>query len=216
MSKSLYSLILSDEIVNRIDIAAKQQNTNRSNLINQILAEYVSVVTPEKRINDIFAFIDGLINRDIFATAIEPYERTMSLKSSLDYKYRPTIKYDVELFRREDKIIGELKVISRTQSPDLMYKLHNFFQIWTNLEQNYLSRIYDNDDIAYSFSNGKITRTFAIPYDRMYSIEETAQAINDYIKMFDDLINSFIGGKFLTVSDMERRYVQYLNNSLLI
>ena len=48
LQKSLYSLMLMDDVVREIDRLALQQNTNRSNFINQILAEYVSLMTPEK------------------------------------------------------------------------------------------------------------------------------------------------------------------------
>ena len=40
MKKSLYSLMLSDEVVREIDVAAHRLGTNRSALINRILAEY--------------------------------------------------------------------------------------------------------------------------------------------------------------------------------
>ena len=53
MSKSLYSLILSDEVIARIDRLATRQGTNRSALVNRILAEYCSMVTPEKRIETV-------------------------------------------------------------------------------------------------------------------------------------------------------------------
>lgn len=87
MQKSLYSLILMDDVVREIDSLARMQNTNRSNLINQILADYVSLTTPEKRINNIFNCINGLLEDKIFNSYIEPHERTMSLKSSLNYRY---------------------------------------------------------------------------------------------------------------------------------
>mgnify|MGYP006344792163 CR=1 FL=1 len=54
MHKSLYSLMLMDDVIKAIDRLALQQSTNRSNLVNQILAEYVSMTTPEKRVNNIF------------------------------------------------------------------------------------------------------------------------------------------------------------------
>jgi len=41
MAKSVYSLVLRDEVVAEIDRLAYRMNTNRSNMINQILAEYV-------------------------------------------------------------------------------------------------------------------------------------------------------------------------------
>ena len=37
MKKSVYSLVLMDDVVNAIDDMAYQMNTSRSNLINQIL-----------------------------------------------------------------------------------------------------------------------------------------------------------------------------------
>ena len=39
MGKSLYSLILSDEVVSRVDRLASRQGLNRSQLVNRILAE---------------------------------------------------------------------------------------------------------------------------------------------------------------------------------
>ena len=48
MKKNLYSLTLSDEVVREVDALAHRMGTNRSNLINQILAEYVRYTTPER------------------------------------------------------------------------------------------------------------------------------------------------------------------------
>ena len=38
----------------------------------------------------------------------------MSLKSSLEYKYRPTVKYEVALYGDKQEGLGELAVIFRT------------------------------------------------------------------------------------------------------
>ena len=46
MKKTLYSLVLNDEVVREVDALAHRMGTNRSNLINQILAEYVNYTTP--------------------------------------------------------------------------------------------------------------------------------------------------------------------------
>ncbi len=215
MQKSMYSLILLDDVVREIDNLARAQNTNRSNLINQILADYVSLVTPEKRINDIYKFIDGLLGGGTFDSLIEPNDKTMSVKSSLDYKYRPTIKYEVELYRTADGTIGELKIIFRTQSTELLYRLSDFFRLWTNMERIYLKNYYKNDVINYAFENGKFTRSFSIPNGKYYSDEETAQAISNYIKMFDEIIKGYLSGSY-TATDMENRYLSYLNNSIII
>ena len=99
MKKTLYSLMLSDDVVREVDALAHRLGTNRSNLINQILADYVSVTTPERRISDIFHAVEQMLapSRDL-VPFFAPNALTMSLKSSLEYKYRPTVKYEVQLF----------------------------------------------------------------------------------------------------------------------
>lgn len=215
MQKSLYSLILMDDVVREIDAIARKQNTNRSNLINQILAEYVSMVTPEQRIYNIFNCIDNLLGHNAFDSYIEPNESTMSLKSSLNYRYRPTIRYLVELYRTGENASGELKIIFRTQSQELLFRLAEFFELWTKMEKIYL-KDYSAQTINYSFENGKFTRTFAMPRDRVYDNEETARAISDYIRMFDDIVKGYLTGAYMSFAEMENRYLQYLNGSVVI
>ena len=54
MSKSVYSVVLMDDVVDAVDRLAYEAGTNRSNMINRILAEYVQLATPEQRMQDIF------------------------------------------------------------------------------------------------------------------------------------------------------------------
>ena len=49
MKKSTYSVVLSDRVVAEIDRLAYRKGTNRSSMINEILAGYVSMTTPEQR-----------------------------------------------------------------------------------------------------------------------------------------------------------------------
>ncbi len=99
MKKTLYSLMLNEEVVREIDRMAHRMGTNRSALINQILADYTSVMTPERRIESIFHEIEQLVApaRDL-VPFFAPHTTSMSLKSSLEYKYRPTVKYEVALY----------------------------------------------------------------------------------------------------------------------
>ena len=212
----MYSLILMDDVVREVDALAKQQNTNRSNLINQILAEYVSLTTPEKRINNIFTYIESLLGSNTFNSFVEPHERVMSVKSSLDFKYRPTIRYEVELYRTSDQTIGELKIVFRTQSADLLLRLSDFFELWTRMEQIYLGDYFRKNPVQYSFDNGKFVRTFCVPYGKEYDTEEIAKAISDYIKVFDEIIKNYLAGNYSGVPEIENRYLQYLNESVII
>ena len=45
MKKNMYSLMLAEDVIQAIDELASEKNTNRSNLINQILADYVSLTS---------------------------------------------------------------------------------------------------------------------------------------------------------------------------
>ena len=139
MKKNMYSLMLAEEVIREIDKLAEQNNTNRSNLVNQILAEYVSLTTPEKHIQNIFEIIGNMMgNRGNFLLYSQPNDLTMSIKSSLKYHYRPTIRYEVEMYRTPKETIGQLKIIFRTQSPELLVELTRFFKIWMQLETIYM------------------------------------------------------------------------------
>lgn len=214
MQKNLYSLILTDDVIKEIDAMAAAQGTNRSNLVNQILAEYVSYVTPEKKISNIFDTISGLLDNSVFSSFFEPHNTTMSLKSSLDYKYRPTIKYEVELYRSSQQAIGELKVVFRTQSAELLMELTRFFKLWVHLENVYLSHFYPPNSISYTLEAGRFSRTFKMPLGKQYSADTVATAISNYIKMFDDILKSYLSNEYTTSTEIENRYLQYLNSGI--
>ena len=86
MKKNIYSLVLSENVIAAVDRLAYERHTNRSNLINQILAEYVSYETPEKRMQNVFDRMQALLG-----SAFQPLESTSStmltLRSALSYKY---------------------------------------------------------------------------------------------------------------------------------
>ena len=61
MKKSVYSLVLNDDIVSAIDQAAYEMGASRSGLINKILADYVSYTTPEQKMQNIFEEIGRMM-----------------------------------------------------------------------------------------------------------------------------------------------------------
>ena len=202
MKKNLYSLTLSDEVVREVDALAHRMGTNRSNLINQILAEYVNYTTPERRINDVLSTIQQLMSpsRD-FVPFFAPNTYSMSLKSSLEYKYRPTVKYEVELYRAGGDSIGELTVIFRTQSAQLLQSMTQFFRLWKQIEDAHLSGVEPD----YALYDGKFVRTLSLPPDHDYTSEEIARAISDYVQLFDRLMKAYLAGKY-TPPEIEALY----------
>ncbi len=211
MKKTLYSLMLSEDVVREVDALAHRLGTSRSNLINQILAEYVDYTTPERRINDIFSAMEQLISpsRDL-VPFFAPNSLSMSLKSSLEYKYRPTVKYEVELYRSGEDSIGQLTVAFRTQSAGLISAMTEFFRLWKRIEDAHLaSRL--TVPVRYALYEGKFIRSIAVP-DKDCTAQELAQAISGYIELFDKLLKGYLGGS-LDAHAVEAAYYSYLSHS---
>lgn len=212
MKKTLYSLMLSDEVVAEVDRLAHRLGTNRSNLINQILAEHVNLVTPERRINDVFTAIEQLLapSREL-VPFISPNALTMSLKSSLEYKYRPTVKYEVELYRGDSDSLGELTVIFRTQSSALIRSMTEFFRIWKSIEDAHLRPLMVSAPPRYALYEGKFIRSICLP-SRDCTSDELAGSLSEYVKMFDSMMKSYLGGR-LDAHDIEACYFSQLRRA---
>ena len=208
MKKTLYSLMLNDEVVREVDVLAHRLGTNRSALINQILAEYVNYTTPERRINDVLSAIEQLMipSRDL-VPFFAPNSFSMSLKSSLEYKYRPTVKYEVELYRGGGEAIGELSVVFRTQSAALIEMMTAFFRLWKRIEDTHL-RPVTGASIDYALYDGKFVRSLSAP-DRDCSTEELASALSEYIKLFDKLMKQYLSGR-LDAHEVEAAYYAHM------
>lgn len=213
MKKTLYSLVLNDEVVREVDALAHRMGTNRSNLINQILAEYVNYTTPEQRINEVLSAIEQLMapSRDL-VPFFSPNSYSMSLKSSLEYKYRPTVKYEVELYRGAGEQIGELTVLFRTQSMALIQGMTDFFRLWKQIEDAHLQPL-TGAKIDYALYDGKFVRSIAAP-DKDCTTQELASALSDYITLFDKLLKGYLADRY-SPHEIEGAYCSYLNNASL-
>ncbi len=211
MKKTLYSLMLDEEVVRQVDALAHTMGTNRSGLINQILAEYVDYTTPERRINDIFSAMERLISpsREL-VPFFSPNSMSMSLKSSLAYKYRPTVKYEVELYRSGEDSIGQLSVAYRTQSAGLISAMTDFFRLWKRIEDAHLAPTL-TAPVRYALYEGKFLRSIAVP-ERDCSAQELAGTISEYIQLFDRLLKGYVGGT-MDAHAVEAAYYSYLTHT---
>ncbi len=207
MKKTLYSLMLSDDVVREIDILAHRMGTNRSNLVNRILAEHVCVRTPEDRINDIFRTLEEMMSpsRDL-VPFFEPNMPIMSFKSCLEYKYRPTVRYEVELYGAPSgRDIGVLSVILRTQSAALIEAMTRFFRLWKEIEDTYLApRSGTREYVLYDL---KFVRN--IVCEENVTSNELAQGISSYVQLFDSLMKRYISGTF-DAKDVAAGYLKAL------
>ena len=209
MKKTLYSLMLSDDVVRAVDALAHRMGTNRSALVNQILAEYTDMVTPERRVQDIFRQIGEILGADTdLVPFVAPNAMTMSMKSSLQYRYRPTVKYSVELYRDREGAMGELAVVFRTQSQELLDAMGGFFRLWKEVEDELVSA-YHPVPVEYALYPGRFTRTLALPGRRDYATGDVAAAISAYVRLFDRLMKGYLAGN-MAPRDVESEYLAWL------
>ena len=215
MKKTLYSLMLSDEVVAEVDRLAHRLGTNRSNLINQILAEHVNLMTPERRINDIFSAIEQLMtpSREL-VPFVSPNTMTMSLKSSLEYKYRPTVKYEVDLSSGDAQTMGSLNIVFRTQSAALISAMTSFFRLWVQIEDKCLAPLLGSS-ISCALYDGRFVRPLAMPRGKALTADDVAGAISAYVQLFDRLLKGYLDGS-LAASDVEMAYRGDLRSRTLL
>ena len=189
MKRSTYSLILMDDVVAAIDRLAAQQGTSRSKLINQILAEHVSCVTPEQQMRQIFACLTQQMN-SAFRIQEQGSDAMLSILGSVQYKYRPTIRYSVELHREmHGEKVGILKISCRTQSQTLLNAIQQFFLFWVQLEQ-----AYEGIEIQelYQIESNRLTRR--LRRHGISSNEALGTAVGKYIQLFHTVLQSYFQG----------------------
>lgn len=186
MKKSVYSLVLMDDVIKAVDRRAYELGTSRSNFINQILAEALDCVTPEMRMRDIFASLCDRVN-DTFLIQQQRSDSLLTLKTVLEYRYRPTINYKVELARVPDEFLGRLRVHIRTQSEQLINMFNSFFIYRIKLESERLAARGYSDYIC-ELSSGCFSRNLLNTFSDESS---AAEAISLYIADLDSSLKAF-------------------------
>lgn len=187
MHKSIYSLVLADEVVAAVDRMAYELHTSRSNLINQILAERLSCTTPEMRMQAVFARMEELANQ--FRILEQTSAHMLSLQSRLDYKYKPTVQYFVELYRvPKDGEDGRLRIQLRTQSQTLLAVLEQFFRLWMSLEECFVPAAAGT---VYRLSPGRLERSIRNPG---VGEDELGELIGSYVRRFDKYLKAYFSG----------------------
>lgn len=214
MSKSVYSLVLNDEVVDIIDRMARINGLSRSNMIEKILADATGYETPEKRAYNIFEEIERLISKSQSMRYLsQPSQYMASIMSALDYRYNPAIKYSVELFPNSDHL-GQLKVTLRTQNVILINLISDFYSLYTYLEKKHY-----NPTATFMFDGAKITRLFNFPKVKI-TTKELAEKLTEYVKHFDELLNVYFNNLATEENHLlyivEKRYLELKQNTIII
>lgn len=186
MSKSIYSLVLDDEVIALIDRQAYAEGQSRSALINRILAERVGYSTNEMQMRDIFRRMEAQLRDTLLPMLAESNDTTYRMRSALSYKYNPTVKYTVAL-GRDGVSAGELRAQVRSRSDAFTLMMLQFFRLWEKLEEAYIGRTdvsfgpnrFSRKLVPHTKSGGKPVDTF------------DGASVAAYINAFDGAMKAF-------------------------
>ena len=213
MNKSVYSLVLSDEIVQEIDRMAYEAGASRSAMVNQILADSVRYTTPEKRMREVFSAVEQMLIGSVFEPQLQPSESMFSLRSALDYKYNPSVRYSVELYRNALPMLGELRVSIRSQNSALVLALLQFFKLWTRVETAYIGRV------ECAMEDGRYLRKLRLSGEGQPTNEQIGEGIAGYINLLDSAMKLYFQNSndpALAMASVEKRYVSHIRGGGMI
>ncbi|MBQ9845731.1 MAG: hypothetical protein IJO54_06585 [Oscillospiraceae bacterium] len=192
MSKSVYSIVLDDEVIRGIDIMAAQQGTSRSNMINRLLAQHISLPTAETMLMEVYNSINEVMNQhSSLALQLLGNGNMINLRSALQYKYNPSVKYSVELFEKGG-YNGQLKISMRSQNASLIAIMDSFFALWAQLEMQYCNLSIEE----FSFENGRYVRL--LRKDGSENFNQYGKKIALYVDLLDRCMKEYFSN--ITVS----------------
>ena len=213
MNKSVYSLVLSDEIVQEIDRMAYEVGQSRSAMVNQVLADFVRYTTPEKRMREVFSAIEQMLMGSVFEPQLQPSESMFSLRSALDYKYNPSVRYSVELYKNARPLLGELRVSVRSQNSALVLAMLQFFKLWTRIETAYIGRV------ECAMEDGRYLRKLRLSDETNPGNDQIGEGIAAYIRLLDSALKHYfehLNEPATAMTGVERLYVNYIRGGGMI
>lgn len=219
MQKNMYSLILSEPVVERIDQLAYRKGISRSQLIDQLLAREVGLYTQEQKLRMVIEQVANIVQDQ---TPLQVKVRSdmggLQFASYLRYKYNPGIRYHVEFQNQNGHMVGVLKVQSRSTSEDLLMHLSNFFRIFTAIDTvrfKEFHRIPVSIQLSQE-SSSKFARVLVSP---QMSLEEAepelvAEYLSNYIMMLDEELRCYFMnlGNPEVAQKMDLIYCKYMQH----
>jgi len=212
MKKSVYSLMLFDEIVEKVDELAYINNTNRSQLINDILAEHIGLITPEQKIQRVLEQLDRNFSDTLSVSQVSS-NSSIQFGKSIKYKYRPKVRYSYEFVTKQGKKYAVLKVSSRTKSEALNECFDDFFSKIEAIEKrNHTIR----KSKVQNETNHKFVREFSREAQITNDVPHITQVLTDYLKMIDFAMNYYFDSIDIKDKDenLQKIYWEYYKPAL--
>lgn len=179
MNKNVYSVILSNHVVEQLDKLAYQQGRSRSAMIEAIIAQHLSISTPEAKIVAALTSLGELFAPG-YKVSYRPPATSLIMKNRLRFKYNPTIQYTVSLRAGESDVQGGIAIQVRTQSEELMNCLGNVYAI--------IDEAREVGQVAYT--PGEARMLLVMPVD-ITSAEEAAEVLYNQVIGIDRAMTAY-------------------------
>ena len=205
MGKSVYSLVLDDDLIKLVDAQANKSAKSRSSVINDLIAMQLRVNTPEMQSRELVVKMNEVLSQsDKFGILVQ--DTSMLLRSALTYKYNPTVKYTLDV-ANDKGIYGILKVTVRSKSTAFLEVFDTFISTWNNTEAKY------NPNIEKEYESGKYKRILRISGND--SQIDAASCFSSYITEFDSAMKLYFDMTANLTSDaadveLVRRYDEFM------
>lgn len=206
MGGRIYSIIVEDDLMEQVDRVAYKKGMSRSQIVNEMITEYLNLVTPEYKINQVMEQIAKRIHiMNEIQYVSESKGNSIQCRATVAYKYNPKIRYMLELSGKDMNKMATLNIISRTQNTEFYTHLLKFFSIVETIEklEQIGFRRYSIKRSPFKMEGNRIIRDFY--YDWMHedlSIEEISNFLSNYIEMLNHSMNAYFNQ--LNVGEMEK------------
>lgn len=185
MGKTVYSIILSDDVVMAVDAMAAREGLSRSAKIDRLLAQSMNVKTNEAVLHEVFGAARSAAGESMVQVTLSP-RGMLTMRSALRYKYNPYILYTLEPSAEADAA-GTLSVSLRSSSQTLTEGVNSFFELWDALEQKYLDAPPKSDVNA---AQSRYRRALRTPAENVPT-RELGTALAEYVNLLDACIKTF-------------------------
>jgi hypothetical protein len=191
MSRSMYSLILSDRVVEAIDREAYRQQCNRSRMIERILAQHMGIETKEAQVRDMMEEIARQLSLlDRIQVLPNREARSLVYQAPVRFKYNPTLKYRLEWQEAGGGYRAVLKIVSRTTSRPLADALETFFLNMNQWEREYAPFVQGENRLYRNEGKGTIQFVKTI-YAGPAAYEGMSQLLSRYLVMLNEAMEAY-------------------------
>lgn len=195
MSKQIYSLVLSEQVIDKIDREALIRGSNRSQIINDLLCKAFDISTPDIKMNQVMDLMTASF-KDVGSLQMisASHGNTLQLRTSVAYKYNPKLKYVIEMTGKTGPIFAKLRIYSRTTSETFLQSLVMYFGYLTDFEENVRTNIGHREvsGSGYVYEDNKFVKRFECDWTTAdVKADAIAAYLFSYIQFLDDSIKMF-------------------------